>query len=470
MALELATFSRARERWTALPPLKLRGAGTSLVESLPSFVSRLLATTGLTGVHFAERLGVEFAVELRRVGAFLKVNDPVRAENTVRQLERLTGARNLRCGTFWALASILTAGNQDNSKKSRRRWCPACYGEWSVESYEPLAWSVDLLQACPKHGCLLIDSCPSCGRHQGHRMSELRRRFCHACGTDLSASVTWPTPHPFLEWVDRQVLELIEVCAIPRSAPVPHDVLREFVEGLHRRMGGRRGGALGHQMKLYAAGTRLRRQRTSMRSLINLCAVQGISVSELLAAPRETSGPLLFDSWGGLSYLPLPTPRQAQKIYVASRCLMDLLHVRRRQYLPPLFMLLGRFKVQLLAVRDVAPEAYDLYMAKQSAQGAPAIQKKLRIAYTASIEVLSESASEALPELASEARVMSKAKVSYRTAMRAVQSASLVSDTLADGVIKAYEDEMPITAAVEWFVRNRRCSWSGTRGQNRRPA
>jgi hypothetical protein len=58
--------------------------------------------------------------------------------------------------------------------------------------------------------------------------------------------------------------------------------------------------------------------------------------------------------------------------------------------------------------------------------------------------------------------VMSKAKVSYRTARRAVQSASLVSDTLADGVIKAYEDEMPITAAVEWFVRNRRCSWSGT--------
>ena len=460
----LSAIDQARDQWTALPPLKLMGAGTSLVESLPSFVSRLLATTGVTAVHLADGLGVGLSGELMRVGAFLKVKDPAQAERTISKLERLTGARNLRSGTFWALASILTAANQDNRKKSRRRWCPICYGEWGAESYEPLAWAVDLLRACPKHGCLLNDSCPSCGRPQRHRLSETRRRFCHACRADLSTSVTRVKLHPFLQWVDKQVLDLVEFCATPRSDPVAHDVLREFVRGLHRTMGGRRGGALGQLMKLYDAGARLRQQRTSMRTLINLCAVQGISVGEFLAAPRETSGPLLFDTWGGLDYLPLPSPRQAQKIYVASRCLKEFLRLRP-PYLPSLHMLLGGFKVQLLAIRDVAEEAYDTYVMAYSIQGDSSTQHALRAAYVSAMDSLFLRArGSSLDDLA--LGVARNAKVGIATAKRVALAANAVLKTQAAAVIARYEEEMPPTSSVDWFIQNRTCSWNGTSNAN----
>src|SRR5690242_7737612 len=130
-----SVIAHARQKWTALPPLVLSGVGTPLVESLPSYVARLLTTTGGTAVHLADGLGLQSTTRLRRIGSFLKVKDPFLAERNLDELERLTGASNLRCGTFWALGSILTAFNQDTERRSRRRWCPACYDEWGLHSY-----------------------------------------------------------------------------------------------------------------------------------------------------------------------------------------------------------------------------------------------------------------------------------------------------------------------------------------------
>lgn len=213
-----------------------------------------------------------------------------------------------------------------------------------------------------------------------------------------------------------------------------HDVLRDFLQGL-RRMVGRRWGPLGQQVRLCAAKARLRQERTSIRHLINLCAVQGITVNELLAAPRETSGPLLFDTWSGLHYMPLPSPRQAQKIYVASRCLADFLRARRRQYLPPMHMLLGRFHLQLLAIRDVDPEAYDAYQEAHSTQTHSVTHKRQCAAYTAALEALSASPAHTWPNaIGTVARVATSASVSSRVAERAIQSAALVLATQAESV------------------------------------
>lgn len=198
-----------------------------------------------------------------------------------------------------------------------------------------------------------------------------------------------------------------------------------------------------------------------MRSLINLCALQGVSVEEFLAAPRETSGPMLFDAWSGLSYMPLPSPRQAQKIYAASRCLRDFLQVRPA-YLPPMSLLLGRLNVQLLAIRDVTEEAYDYYQDAHAIQGDAQTQKTFLAAYLSAMSVTSASAGGASGGLARVAeRVAVRTGVPLAVATHAARSAAVVLSVWSGETVKRYELEMPIEAAVAWFVKNRRCPWNG---------
>ncbi|WP_267220372.1 hypothetical protein [Dyella silvae] len=199
-----------------------------------------------------------------------------------------------------------------------------------------------------------------------------------------------------------------------------------------------------------------------MRSLINLCAVQGVAVNEFLAAPRETSGSFLFERWGGLNYMPLPTPRQAQKIYVARQCLKEFLRLRPT-YLPPISLFLRPFNVQLLAIRDVDDEAYDFYEAAHFIQGDSIIQKRLQAAFLSAKSLMSTEASGSLPALDwIAARVAGRAEVALALAEHATRSAALVRQAQAEEIVERYEKEMPADMAVDWFVQNRRCSWSGT--------
>ena len=454
-----ASINQVRARWTAIPPLELRGIGTGLVESLASYVGRVIATTGATRSGLARHLGLRSIKQMNRLGAFHAAKDPRLTEAVIDKLQRLTGQDTLRCGTLWALSHILAENSPCHSGKSRRRWCPACYRDWDATSYEPLIWEIDLLSCCPVHGCRLESYCPLCGRAQQYRLAPDERRVCHLCGTTLSKGAVWKGVHPFLQWVDSQIIDLIEICANPHSEPLPHRVFQEFVAGLDKTSRGKSASALRALVKFYACCARLRGRRVSVRSLINLCAIQGVSVKELLAAPRETSGPFLFDKWAGLTYLPLPSARQAQKIYVAKKCLMDFLR-QKPAYLPPISLLLRGFGVQLLAIRDVAPEAYDFYEAKYSVQGNPVIQKHFRAAYQCANSVINGSSSgrsQALSYMV--ARVAARAEVTSVLAKHAVRSASLAQTTQAMVKIQKYEQEMPVEEAVDWFVQNRRCIW-----------
>ena len=247
-----------------LPPLKLRGAGTPLVESLHSFVGRILAATGTGSKYLANELGFESPKRLINIGGFIRSNEPELLEAAVDEIQRLTGADGLRSGTFWSLSKILTADHQSTNKNCSRRWCPVCYKEWGEESYEPLAWTVDLLRTCPAHGCLLNNACWSCERPQRRLLAVSRRGFCTTCGADLSASVQRTKLHPFLQWIERQVLDVIEFCGDLRAEPVSYDVLGDFVQGIKRQAGGRRGDILARQIKQFASCAKLRRRRVDL--------------------------------------------------------------------------------------------------------------------------------------------------------------------------------------------------------------
>src|SRR6185312_3472510 len=97
-----------KENWTILPPIKLKGVGTSLVESVPSYVSRMLWTTGITLGHLVERVARHAIPGAGSFGTFLSAEalSPV-AISRLEQLELLSGEANLRCGSLWALSEIV---------------------------------------------------------------------------------------------------------------------------------------------------------------------------------------------------------------------------------------------------------------------------------------------------------------------------------------------------------------------------
>lgn len=159
--------------------------------------------------------------------------------------------------------------------------------------------------------------------------------------------------------------------------------------------------------------------------------------------------------------MPLPTARQAQKIYVASRCMRAFL-LERPTYLPPISMLLRRFNVQLLALRDVADEAYDFYVAAHSVHGDVGTQKALRAAYLSAASLLTaKPQAEPLDTEIVAAKVATRAEVGLVIARHAVKSAALAWATQAEEVISCYERDMPLDKALDWFVEHRKCSWNG---------
>lgn len=442
--------------WSVLPSLALRGVGTALVESLPSYLMRLMWTTGITNIHLSEQLGWRKSRTLAKLGTFLSTREPELMLSAVDKLERLTGRDDLRFGTFWAMSHILSA-NSWASRGEYRRWCPKCYEDWNSESYEPLVWGVELLVRCPEHGCLLEHTCSSCGATQGHFADLDRRRYCRVCHDSLTKSVRWRRREPFLEWVDQQVMYLAKFCATPRDKPVPYSTYRDFVSGLRAVFRGRRFKSLRMLLRGYERAAMLRSQKVSIRSLINLCAIQGVSMRELLNAPREASAALRFDEWGGVDYLPLPTARQAQKIYVAQKHLLDFLTPLKPAYLPPMGLLLGGFGVQLLAIRDVATKAYDAYEVRYIRQGSSDKLKEARRAYLCARKIIGQTGFDEVPDVSRVAmKVARLAEVSLAVALHVAQSALRVRELRAEFRIRVYEAEMPLTDAVGWFIKNRR--------------
>ena len=114
----------------------------------------------------------------------------------------------------------------------------------------------------------------------------------------------------------------------------------------------------------------------------------------------------------------------------------------------------------MLAIRDVVAETYDFYEAKYAVQGDSVTLKRFRAAYLCAKGILEGSShGGSVAHGHSVARVADRAEVTSVLARHAVRSASVALATQAKAKIQEYEQEMPVEAAVDWFVRNRQCIW-----------
>ncbi|HKT26562.1 hypothetical protein [Dyella sp.] len=187
-----------------------------------------------------------------------------------------------------------------------------------------------------------------------------------------------------------------------------------------------------------------------MRSLINLCALQGISMTQLLNAPDESSGPSLFEQYSGLRYLPLPSAFQAQRIYMATR-LIEHFFEQSPAYYPPISQLLRPLNVQRLGVRDAVPELYDAYEARYQSQGNRDRLKKLSQAYMAADYWLGSTGRDA-DSRSIALEIVDAIELAMDDAVKVLAGAVAVNDARAFYRLDGYRKELPTRSAVEWVT------------------
>src|SRR5699024_8991156 len=186
-----STFLSTRTDLYNVDPI---GIGTSYVESLSSYISRIaeihnLAVSPLLSKVIAPMLNINYLKEqltqgiIKDTSHFVNENSPVTIEycNT---LEILTGRHDLRSLTMLNWQGVF-------SKKlfSRyRKWCPICLNKMKSNSkiiYEPLIWYISDIKKCEVHEVVLQDQCPNCNRNLPYLHKELMVGYCQYCGSWL---------------------------------------------------------------------------------------------------------------------------------------------------------------------------------------------------------------------------------------------------------------------------------------------
>lgn len=182
-----------RSTLVSLEPI---GLGTAQVEGLASYVTRL-----------AQAHAVHVSTLVREViaPAFVAAYpDQARRKVTAASLIMINGLNDFNDRVSSVLANLTLQPGLDrltllawrdllaNTQLLRetRAWCPACYTHWHTTQspvYDPLIWSIALVQTCPYHDCPLLFRCPQCQSSQPIIPNAPILDHCRQCGHWLAA-------------------------------------------------------------------------------------------------------------------------------------------------------------------------------------------------------------------------------------------------------------------------------------------
>jgi AraC-like DNA-binding protein len=184
-----------RSRFYHLEPI---GVGTPYVESLAGYLIRLalehcVNVGQLILTEIAPIISREKDKSSGQIQSISKVCGIDRdrtalngmglmATNLVMALEALTVRNDLRCLTLLPLAEIVA---KRGLLRPIRAWCPICYQEWLNSDrsiYEPLLWSIKIIEFCPYHHHRLLSKCPHCHQQQLVLCRNSRPGYCNKCG------------------------------------------------------------------------------------------------------------------------------------------------------------------------------------------------------------------------------------------------------------------------------------------------
>jgi hypothetical protein len=371
--MEQCTFS-----WTALPPLSMRGLGTELVEPLDYYALRMSWTTGWSTRQLSALLDAEDSGSWLRPSYYLFGE---RREAQISALERLTGNSDLRYGTLWVLKDVLNTKGLYCHGGATRRWCPACYKYWDQEtSWEPLVWSIPYVSRCPVHQCDLVEECSSCGAKQRRDAPIDLRHHCQSCGASLAGDGAAIVRPKFYDWVDREICRLVAFCSTSGREPIAADTLSYIAKGLESYAMNR------HELQRARRCLALQRgssidSRLSLTGFINLSALLGTTLVDVLTRPQEAMSSPLLDLWSGFHWLCDPFAKKDDTVRVARWLVRKVLRTCRAWYLPSMRVLVKDLGVSPSRLKEFDPEIYETYMDAYTKQTSPSVRYSRGIAF-----------------------------------------------------------------------------------------
>lgn len=174
------------------------GIGTPLVESLPSYVSRIarvhtLSPKDMVKYYFQPefetiRLILENSTDRSKLTVKEMCGAGKSAQKWVRVLDEKIHGFPFRQMTMLPFADFFSP---TALIRPERMWCPHCYNEWKkVEAiiYEPLIWSLNNVKSCGIHKIPLECRCQKCGSSMGTAAPIINPGHCDACGSWLGGN------------------------------------------------------------------------------------------------------------------------------------------------------------------------------------------------------------------------------------------------------------------------------------------
>ncbi|BAY10850.1 TniQ family protein [Calothrix sp. NIES-2098] len=226
------------------------GLGTSYIESLTGYISRIAESHGvLPGVlmtreiaplinklYFQNGASRGFREIFNRAQALNGVGEM--AGDLVQALQKLTCSDKLHFLTMLFWAEILTPRNLFRAK---RAWCPICYQD-SYENeqvvYEQLLWTINCIKICSQHQKPLLEICPHCNHELPLLSWRSRPGYCSNCenwlGTDKCHNIFSNGKAPsnlelkWQSWTANVVGELISVGQCFESAPPKENIKKSL--------------------------------------------------------------------------------------------------------------------------------------------------------------------------------------------------------------------------------------------------
>ena len=282
-----------------LNPVRPIGRGTSLVQSLPSYIHHLAASHSLPTWTLVCRI---IAPEFRRktvatkhghcdlfgnMGASTLGNNQTAAE-TVAILENLTSVSGLDGLTLLkfgeSVAGPLIRPNQ--------AWCPECLSEFREMNhgiYQPLLWSIRDVNACPFHGSELKTRCTVCTKEHKPLTRYRWNGCCPRCDMWLGGECE---TQPATDWELRVAQKAADAISALQelTCPAESSYFAANMEKLCLSFADGNLSKLARQIHIHHSNIRdwmIQKQSPSLASLLRLSVVFGIPALDWITKSIE---------------------------------------------------------------------------------------------------------------------------------------------------------------------------------------
>jgi hypothetical protein len=240
--------TKSHSRLYSLEPI---GIGSPIVESMTSYIVRLSEAHSvypstlmtyeirpLLKQPSLDQKGYFISEHLRPYGNnSTALNSYTRqTSDMVQALEQLTCRYDLR---FLTMLTWQYVFSQRKLLRRTRAWCPICYQEWRDKNqilYEPLLWSLEVINVCHQHRLRLQTRCPGskCNQVQFPLSPHAQSGYCSRCNSWLGSLSQRQAEEPFVfedeewewqQWVVHAVGDLLSAAPALSETPQRERIL-----------------------------------------------------------------------------------------------------------------------------------------------------------------------------------------------------------------------------------------------------